>query len=191
MAPTPWYSIFAQFKRLLAFLRVMTVVIPFALSSKPAPAAVLAYARAVKASLSPGVKLGVAGFCVGGMHSTKLSQEPSVEGGNERLVDAQFCAHPAGMKVPDDVITAITKFKVPYSFAIGDQDFMKIDVVEGLEATLRGQVGLPEENDYEIKVYKGCGHGFAVRASEEKKVEDESAEKAAIQAVEWFKKYLV
>ena len=43
---------------------------------------------------------------------------------------------------------------------------------------------------YEVRVYKGCGHGFAVRASKEKKVEDEAVEDAAMQAVEWFQKYL-
>lgn len=37
-------------------------------------------------------------------------------------------------------------------------------------------------------MYEGCKHGFAVMAhySEEKGIEDE----AAVQAVEWFKRYL-
>jgi dienelactone hydrolase len=190
MASPPWYSIFSHFKRLLAFLRVMTIIIPFSLRIKSAPTTILSYARAVRASLPAGGKLGVVGICVGGMHSTQLCKEGAVEGGSERLIDAQFCAHPAGLKLPDDVIEAITKFKVPYSFAIGDRDFLKLEKVHELQASLREKVGTEEEGGYEVRVYEGCGHGFAVRASEEKKIEDEAAEEAAGQAVEWFKKYL-
>jgi dienelactone hydrolase len=88
------------------------------------------------------------------------------------------------------VVEAITRFEVPCSFAIGDQDFLKIGVVEELQASLKVKVGVPEERGYEVRVYEGCGHGFAVRASEEKGIEDEAAEEAAVQVVEWFKRYL-
>jgi dienelactone hydrolase len=192
LSPTPWYSILSHLKRLLAFLRVITIVIPFAVRSKPAPAAILKYARSMKAELPEGGKLGVVGICVGGMHSTQLCKETAVERGEGRLVDAQFCAHPAGLKPPGDVIDAVSKFKVPYSFAILDQDFLKIEKVRELEVALMEKVGdgQGERGVYEVRVYKGCGHGFAVRASKEKKVEDEPVEDAAMQAVEWFQKYL-
>jgi dienelactone hydrolase len=41
-----------------------------------------------------------------------------------------------------------------------------------------------------VKVYEGCGHGFAVRADPKKIAENEAAEKAADQAVEWFRRFL-
>jgi len=131
----------------------------------------------------------VAGICVGGMHSTALCKEAAVEGGEERLVDAQFCAHPAGLKLPGDVLEAVKK-GVPYSFAIGDKDFLKVESVTELQAALRGEVGTEEEGVYEVRVYEGVGHGFAIRASREKKEEDEAAGEAARQAVEWFKRFL-
>jgi hypothetical protein len=123
-------------------------------------ASILAYAREVKASLTLSGKLGVAGFCVGGMHLTRLSQESSVEGGEERLVDAQFCPHPAGLKLPDDVVEAITRFGVPYSFATGDQDFLKLGTVEELQAGLRVKVRVPEERGYEVGFMRGVGMGL-------------------------------
>ena len=190
MAPAfPWYSILSQLRRLFAFLRVMTIVLPFALRVKPAPKRILDYARHVKKALPEGGKLGVAGICVGGMHSTQLCKETAEEGGEERLVDAQFCAHPAGLKIPGDVLEAIRGFDVPYSFAIGDRDFLKVEKVWQMRAKLREEVS-EEGEKYEVRIYEGCGHGFAVRASKEKKVEDQAAEEAAQQAVEWFKKYL-
>jgi len=43
------------------------------------------------------------------------------------------------------VVESITRFDVPYNFAIGGQDFLKIGVVEELQASLRVKVGVPEE----------------------------------------------
>ena len=52
--------------------------------------------------------------------------------------------------------------KMPYSMAIGDKDFVmgKGQALQ-TEATLKQQVGEPEENEYEIKVYPGCRHGVS------------------------------
>ncbi|KAN0099659.1 alpha/beta-hydrolase [Hyaloscypha variabilis] len=188
---TPFYSILSHLKRLWAFVRVLTIVLPFAIRIRPAPKSILEFARAVKADLKEegeGGRLGIAGICVGGMYATGLCVESAVEGGEEKLVDAQFCAHPAGLKLPGDVLEAVKR--VPYSFAIGDRDFLKVERVEELQAELRREVGSEEEASYEVRVYRGVGHGFAVRASKEKKEEEEPAEEAARQAVEWFKRYL-
>jgi len=89
------------------------------------------------------------------------------------------------------VIDALTTFKTPYSMAIGDKDlvFKEKDVLS-TQAEAREKVGTEEDNNYEIKIYKGCMHGFAVRAAPGNKVESDAAEEAAKQAIEWFKKYL-
>lgn len=88
------------------------------------------------------------------------------------------------------VIDAL-KFKTPYSMAIGDKDMvMNEKTVLSTQAEAREKVGAEEDNNYEIKIYKGCMHGFAVRAGPGNKVESEGAEEAAKQAVEWYKKYL-
>jgi dienelactone hydrolase len=41
-----------------------------------------------------------------------------------------------------------------------------------------------------LKVYEGCAHGFAVRATPGKEKEAKAADEALQQAVEWFKKWL-
>lgn len=103
---------------------------------------------------------------------------------------SQFCAHPSGI-TQQMVIDALTKFKTPYSMAIGDKDFVfKEDTVLSTQAEAREKVGTEEENNYEIKIYKGCMHGFAVRAAPGNKVETEAAEEAAKQATDWYNKYL-
>jgi len=170
--------------------------VPFLIRAAPPKALpdTLAYARRVKASLPLGAKLGICGFCWGGYMSTALSAEPAVEGGSERLIDAQFCAHPSALKAPDMIVDAVTKFKVPYSLAHASLDFNLTDKkVEEIEAILRPKVGNGEgENGvyYDFKIYKDCHHGFAARARPGDKVEQQGADDAAIQAIEWFKRFL-
>jgi dienelactone hydrolase len=157
-----WWDIRGQLRRLMAVLTAMRYFIPFTIRANPSKAYpdVLAYARKVKADLPPGAKLGVCGFCWGGYQSTALSAEPAVEGGSERLIDAQFCAHPSALKAPAMIVDAVTKFKVPYSLAHASLDFnITNKVVEETEAILRQKVGLGDgENgcNYEMKIYEGC-----------------------------------
>lgn len=109
---------------------------------------------------------------------------------SELTVYSQFCAHPSGIE-PKMVLDALTTFKVPYSMAVGDKDFVfKPDQVLATQAEAREKVGAEGEHNYEIKTYPGCLHGFAVRAMPGNKVETEAAEEAAKQAVDWFNKYL-
>jgi dienelactone hydrolase len=183
-APVAWYNIFGQLKRIFYGLRLMTIVLPFARRTKGAFPEILKYARAVKAESNG--KLGVAGFCWGGMMSTKLALQPEVEGGKEGLVDAHFCAHPAGLQ-PEDIVEGVRRFGTPLSLAVGDKDFvMKREQVGEVERGLRGD-GVGES---EVIVYAGCGHGFAVRADKGKEAEDVGAGKAAEQAVGWFGRVL-
>jgi len=190
--PVTWTNLFGQVQRIYGVLGAMYHFVPFIVRSGPATGAQpsLKYARAIKADLQPGGKLGVAGFCWGGYGSTFLSAQPSVEGGKEPLIDAQFCAHPSGIS-QQMVLDALTTFKTPYSMAIGDEDFVFNEkTVLSTQAEAREKVGHESENNYEIKIYKGCKHGFAMRASPGNKVESDAAEEAAKQAVAWFDKYL-
>lgn len=152
---------------------------------------ILRYARAVKKDLPEGAKLGVCGFCWGGYGSTNLCAEPAVEGGNEPLIGAQFTGHPSRLKVPDMIVNAVSKFRVPYSAAIAQNDF-QVDEKLGLEieAALTEKVGPAGENDWQINIYKGASHGFSVRARPHVELEIEAYHVSAKQAVDWFNKYL-
>lgn len=168
-------------------------MVVFMYRTKPATVypTILAYARNIKKDLPEGGKLGVAGFCWGGYGSTMLCLEPAVDGGAEKLIDAQFCAHPSKLDFQKLIPKAVLQQKVPYSMAIGDLDrALRKEAVEELRKTLEEKIGELERERYEIKTYEGCKHGFAVRADPENKVEIVAAEQAAKQAVDWFNKYL-
>lgn len=182
-----WWDIWGQIRRAISIMRLMVVVIPFARRTKNVFPSILEYSRGIK---SEGGKLGVAGFCWGGLQTTKLSQEPRVEGGEEGLVDAHFTAHPAGLKIPYDFVEGVRKFNVPFSMAVGDRDFvLSKEKIAEVEVGLRQEFGDDGER-FEVKLYEGCGHGFAVRADPKKKIENDGAGKAAEQAVEWFRRFL-
>jgi dienelactone hydrolase len=186
-SPVKWWDIFGQFRRIISLIRLMFIVIPFSRRTKNIFPSILQYVRSVRAE---GEKLGLAGFCWGGLQSTKLSQESAVQGGKEALVDAHFIAHPAGLKVPDDFVDSMKKFDTPLSIAVGDRDFvLSEEKVAQVEAALRTALGEDEER-FEVRIYEYCGHGFAVRADPGKMIENEAAGQAAEQAVEWFKKFL-
>jgi dienelactone hydrolase len=92
------------------------------------------------------------------------------------------------------IVDAVRKFKVPFSMAIGDTDrFLSKGKVDKIEAALKQKAGSGKGDDdynYEVKVYKGCKHGFVVRASPSNEVETAAAEDARVQAVAWLNKYL-
>lgn len=72
---------------------------------------------------------------------------------------------------------------------------MPKDKVDAVEAALRQSVGEPRQGGdgrpwYDVQVYEGCSHGFAVRAKPGSEVEKEAAEAALKQAVEFFRRFL-
>ncbi|KAH7410665.1 dienelactone hydrolase [Cadophora sp. MPI-SDFR-AT-0126] len=190
-APVAWWDIYGQIRRIVTVVRMMTIFMPFALRTRGVFPSLLAYTRAVKADLPAGAKLGAAGFCWGGLQTTKLTEQPVIEGGAEPLIDAHFTAHPAGMK-PPQFLESYQKFRVPLSIAVGDKDFvLSKDNVVTIEASFREKYGREAENlSYQIKMFEGCGHGFAVRADPGKTVENEGALQAIDQAVLWFRAFL-
>ncbi|KAF2009055.1 alpha/beta-hydrolase [Aaosphaeria arxii CBS 175.79] len=195
--PVKWWDVPRQLARAWAVVKLIFNFAPFLIRASPYKTypAMLEFARKLKAeSKAGGGKLGVCGFCWGGLPSTLLCKEPAVEGGSERLVDAHFTAHPSRVDAPGMIVEAVQKFKVPYSLAIGDNDFvMAKGEVEKTEAKLRQVVGKGDgENGfhYEVVTYPGCGHGFSVRAKLGDEVAAKGAEKALEQAVAWFKRWL-
>ena len=185
---TPGVSFFTK---LWSFFVLAPDVIPFMVWGRPSTAypEVVKYARALRADLPPGGKLGVAGFCWGGHGSTSLCTEKATKGGSEPLIDAQFNGHPSQLKTPDMVLDAIAA-KVPYSCAVAqlDTNFSE-KVSDEVEAAVRAKIGPPEENHYEFVIHKDCLHGFCVRAKPDTPNMD-GYHAAAKQAIDWFNRYL-
>lgn len=176
-----------------ALARVLGGMGPFLYYNNPAKAfpECLRYARDVRAAMPADGKLGVAGFCWGGFQVTKLACEPVTEGNGKALVDAVFTAHPSALSAPGDVIAAIETFKVPYSCAVAEYDFMfDKKAAEQSEEAIKQKLG-PEIGTYEFVIWNGCHHGFSVRASHDEGTEgDNGYNGAKKQAVTWFNKYL-
>ncbi|KAF2798508.1 hypothetical protein K505DRAFT_321798 [Melanomma pulvis-pyrius CBS 109.77] len=198
MTPVSLFNVLGQASRVFNFFRAMTYFVPFMYHAFPSNKACfqgsLDFARKVKAELPPGAKLGVAGFCWGGYQSINLCAQPAVEGGSERLVDAQFCAHPSGLKVPNDIVNAVTVFKSAVAVAHAKDDYaLPTKKIEETEVILRQKAGTGDgENgfNYQITIYEGVGHGFAVRAKPGSSEEADGADTAKAQAIAWFKKWL-
>ena len=198
MAPVSLFNIWGHIKRVFSTLRAMSYAVPFMYRAWPGyevcNKACLEYARKVKADMPPSAKLGVCGFCWGGNQSLRVSAQPTFEGGSERLIDAQFCAHPSAIKAPNDIVNAVTKFKTAVAIAHASEDFgLPMQKIEESEAALRQAAGDGRgENgfNYEVKIYQGIGHGFAVRAVPGNKQEAVAADEAKEQAIAWFNKFL-
>jgi dienelactone hydrolase len=91
-------------------------------------------------------------------------------------------------------VNAVGKFKSAVAIAHAEEDFaVALKTIHETEAELRQKYGSGEgENgfNYQIKIYPGVGHGFAVRAKPGSNKESDGADEAKEQAVEWFKKWL-
>ncbi|KAF3765210.1 alpha/beta-hydrolase [Cryphonectria parasitica EP155] len=196
--PVAWYNLLGQIRRVWAAARLMSILLPFSFRVRRLYPAVLGYVRAVRASLPLGAKLGLAGFCLGGHWSSRICGASAVEGdgdddGNDdsagQLVDAHFTAHPSSV-APDEFAAFARRFRVPFSLALGDRDqMMSVEQAHEVEASLRG-VFEDEPERLEVRLYEKCGHGFALRADPNETGENEGAERALEQAVNWFRKFL-
>ncbi|EMD85572.1 hypothetical protein COCC4DRAFT_27921 [Bipolaris maydis ATCC 48331] len=194
--PVKGFNVWAYFKKGYTLVKLLAIVLPFMMRSsayKTYPK-LLEFARRVKADLPPGAKLGVCGFCWGGLPSTLLCAEPLASWSQDRLIDAHFAAHPSRLGAPKMVVDAIEKFKVPYSLAAAEEDpILTPDKIENLSSTLESSFGPGDGGNgfnYEIVVYPRCQHGFAIRAKEGDEDAAICAKEAQAQAVRWFQRWL-
>lgn len=138
------------------------------------------------------MKIGTVGFCWGGYYAIFLAQDtpstrvhrPGSESGQvQSLIDASFTAHPSMVGVPDD-IKNVTK---PLSICIGDIDFAM-----GHQKVLQTKEILEKKKagDHEVVIIPGAKHGFAIRYDPKDEYQTECAQKAEVQALEWFAKWL-
>lgn len=188
-ASVQWYNLLGHARRAWAALRITSILSVFSFKVRRTFPSVLNYVRAVRASLPLGSKLGIAGFCLGGHWSSRLCAEHATEGGGSYLVGAHFTAHPSVVD-PREFARLAERFKVPQSLALGDRDVgLPIDQAHDLETNLR-EVYRDNLDRLEVRIYDGCGRGFALRADPQTN-EIEGGDMALEQAVAWFRRWLV
>lgn len=194
MEPASWFATF--FYKPIYALQAMIIAIPWKIKTRISvtKAPIFSFIEALRTSPPPyptnNLKIAAAGFCWGGKHTMLLAQDaPSSRiqrhqsqinsATPQPLIDCAFTAHPSYIDVPSDV-EAIT---VPISVAVGDNDMaMKAPLVQQMKEILE----VKKNGDHQVNILPGAKHGFAVRTHPDDEHEMECAEKAEVQAIEWF-----
>lgn len=183
-------------KRTWSLLRVLPTLVAFLYHNRYAVVhpRVQAFVRAVRASPAPGVppKVGVAGFCWGGLYAVRLTHDApeNKTSDGKPLVDCAFTAHPTWLRIPEDIEAVVR----PLSVANGENDAQMgrkgmVKLCEILEAKNR-ETGA-NGPVHEAAVFGEAKHGFAVRGDRGDALQKERGEKSEEQAVAWFRKHFV
>jgi dienelactone hydrolase len=135
--------------------------------------------RANEAATLP---VGMAGFCWGGKFVVLLCQDAERTPDGRSLVDVGFTAHPSLLSLPAD----LEPVKLPLGMAIGDCDrALPLAGVEKMKTILEEKM----PGRYEVVIYPGAIHGFAVRGNPESEGGTQQGMQAEDQAVQWFEKW--
>ena len=196
MEPASWSA--TLFYKPIYVFQALIIAIPWKIKTRISVTKlpVFSFFQALRTSPPPfpteNLKIAAAGFCWGGKHAMLLAHDnPSSRvrrhesqinsAALEPLVDCIFTAHPSYIDPHD--IEAIT---IPISVAVGDKDMaMKASLIQQMKEILE----VKKKGDHEVNIIPGAKHGFAVRTHPDDKYEVECAEKAEVQAIEWFNRW--
>lgn len=129
--------------------------------------------KSIKALRDLGVtKIGAVGYCFGAKFVVRHYKSG---------IDAGFVAHPTN--VEEDELAAITG---PLSIAAAQTDPIFPTEKRHKSEEILIQTGQP----FQINLYSGVSHGFAVRCDTSVKIQKFSKEQAFFQAVTWFGEHL-
>ncbi|KAG6222112.1 hypothetical protein E4U34_001593 [Claviceps purpurea] len=118
-------------------------------------------------------KLGAVGYCFGAKYVVRHYKDG---------IEVGYVAHPSFIE--EDELAAITG---PLSIAAAETDHIfSVEKRHKSEEVLKG-TKLP----YQINLFSGVEHGFAVRSDLTVKTQKFAKEQAFLQAVSWFEEYLV
>ena len=139
--------------------------------------------KALRQNEAADLPLGAAGFCWGGRYATLLCHDAEKAPDGKSLVDVGFIAHPSLLVLPDD----IELVRKPLSIAVGTRDNqLSLPKLEQIKAIFAEK----EQGKFELVVYEGAMHGFAVRGNPNNRKELEQGREAEDQAVAWFTRWL-
>ncbi|KAK4187708.1 putative dienelactone hydrolase [Podospora australis] len=118
-------------------------------------------------------KLGAVGYCFGAKYVVRHYKDG---------IEVGFLAHPSF--VDEDELAGI---EGPLSIAAAETDSIFPAEKRHKSEEILKETGKP----YQINLYSGVEHGFAVRGDITQKVEKYAKEQAFLQAVTWFDSYLL
>ncbi|KAK1773417.1 hypothetical protein QBC45DRAFT_461651 [Copromyces sp. CBS 386.78] len=194
---SPW--IFRILSRTWNIIKAVPLFIAWLYRTRPSVAwprvrSFIAAVRSTPTAQGTPPKVGVAGFCWGGLYAVGLTNTlnpdnwVTLDGGNKvPLIDCAFTAHPSMLKLPKHIEQLGER---------GDDSFMGTEKMKEVQRILKdknrtsreaqGADKLTMPNMHEIVVYPGAKHGFAVRGDREDPLQKERGDKSEDQAVLWF-----
>ncbi|KAK1222384.1 hypothetical protein PQX77_014780 [Marasmius sp. AFHP31] len=124
-------------------------------------------------------KIGVTGYCFGGVYTTFLSQVNEIE--------VAVMSHPSLFTIPDDVETLAANSTVPVEIHSADLDaILTPQLAKQVDDIFAGYSA-----GYQRFAYAGVGHGFAVRPENASDPVQIGAKQLAFErAVSWFEEHL-
>ncbi|KAK4464089.1 protein AIM2 [Cladorrhinum samala] len=124
-------------------------------------------------------KVAVAGYCYGGKYAFRF-----VAGGGaqQAIADVAFSAHPS--LLTESEISAVSK---PMAVAAAETDsLLNVTARSNMEVLLK-ETG----QRYQVNLYSGTPHGFAVRANLSDPQQKYGKEESFVQAVRWFDTFFI
>ncbi|KAM7189918.1 Dienelactone hydrolase [Naviculisporaceae sp. PSN 640] len=118
-------------------------------------------------------KLGALGYCFGAKYVARHGASG---------IEVGFMAHPSFVDEEE-----LASFKAPLSIAAAETDTIFPAEKRHKSEVILKDGGFP----YQINLYSGVVHGFAVRCDTSKKHEKYAKEQAFLQAVTWFDEHLL
>ncbi|KAG8370173.1 hypothetical protein BUALT_Bualt14G0089700 [Buddleja alternifolia] len=119
-------------------------------------------------------KVGVAGFCWGGMVAVRLAKFD--------CIDAAILLHPGWITVEQ-----INEVKTPLAIlGAENDDFCTPDLLKHLGDTLSAKA----EVDCFVKIFPGVGHGWTKRYNDDDESAVQSAQESHLDILNWFNKHI-
>jgi dienelactone hydrolase len=125
-------------------------------------------------------RLGGVGYCFGAKYVIRFLRE------NTEALDAGFVAHPSFVTAEE-----LGKVRGPLSIAAGGDDAVfPASKRRETEEILKGKVGDGEGAPWQLCLFGGVDHGFAVRCDVTERRQRFAMKQAFFQAVAWFGEFL-
>ncbi|KAF4122064.1 Dienelactone hydrolase [Geosmithia morbida] len=131
-------------------------------------------AEAIKTLKGQGfTKIGAVGYCFGAKYVVRQAKLG---------IDVAYVAHPSFVDEEE-----LASLKIPFAIAAAETDTIFPNEKRYQSEEILKKTGVP----YQINLYQGVEHGFAVRGDLSKKVVKYAKKSAFNQAIEWFEEFLV
>lgn len=127
----------------------------------------------LKLWLTEAQKIGAVGYCFGAKYVVRFLKPGKI--------DVGYCAHPSF--VDDEELQAI---QGPFAISAAETD----SIFPTEKRHKSEEILKDTKQPYQINLYAGVEHGFAVRGDPNNRVAQYAKESAFLQAVQWFEEHL-